>query len=419
MATKVIKEIVTDVGGNTTIEYSDDTTQKYNVADVVTAQVNPLTGGITESVGNYSRPKKRVAIGIIGQSNERGQVLISQKATYPQCFVSASNSGFRTPIRGTLTNQGSLWVPLYDVLWQGGYEMACVNQARGSASIIKHFSGQVTYRNNSSAYRQKRDSIGNGDRGDVGDICVMGGKVFQCTTGNKIYLQYAGNQRLPGSLATWLDYVETVGALNSAASDPGGWSSATLGSTIVDGGITWTCIDASNAIGFSAGMVFTEVQSGLGFDPYGLMLDLHQQMQEVQDADEKIIVVCNAQSDTSATAAWYQASLASIANFYTSRGYKVLLGLSCYNTNNGIDRTAAYTMLTTGLEGALAALGGDPLVKRGANLYSLMGIANEMSWASSTAGTGWLQSDGVHLNAAGAIVAGTHWANAVKLAIAP
>jgi len=46
MATKIIKEIVTDVGGNTTIEYSDDTVQKYNVADVVTAQTNPVTGGI-------------------------------------------------------------------------------------------------------------------------------------------------------------------------------------------------------------------------------------------------------------------------------------------------------------------------------------------------------------------------------------
>lgn len=46
MVTKVIKEIITDVGGNTTIEYSDDTTQKYNVADVVTAQSNPVTGGI-------------------------------------------------------------------------------------------------------------------------------------------------------------------------------------------------------------------------------------------------------------------------------------------------------------------------------------------------------------------------------------
>jgi len=49
MATKIIKEIVTDVGGNTTIEYSDDTVQKYNVADVVTAQANPVTGGIAFS----------------------------------------------------------------------------------------------------------------------------------------------------------------------------------------------------------------------------------------------------------------------------------------------------------------------------------------------------------------------------------
>lgn len=44
--TKTIKEIVTDIGGNTTIEFSDDSLQQYNIKDTVTAQTNPVTGGI-------------------------------------------------------------------------------------------------------------------------------------------------------------------------------------------------------------------------------------------------------------------------------------------------------------------------------------------------------------------------------------
>ena len=45
MATKTVKEIVTDVGGNVSVEYSDDSTSKFNLADAVTASTNPVTGG--------------------------------------------------------------------------------------------------------------------------------------------------------------------------------------------------------------------------------------------------------------------------------------------------------------------------------------------------------------------------------------
>ena len=45
MATKTIKEIVQDVAGNVSVEYSDDSTNKFNVADTVTSKVNPVTGG--------------------------------------------------------------------------------------------------------------------------------------------------------------------------------------------------------------------------------------------------------------------------------------------------------------------------------------------------------------------------------------
>jgi len=47
MATKTVKEITTDVGGNVSVEYSDDSTSSFNLANTVTAVSNPVTGGIT------------------------------------------------------------------------------------------------------------------------------------------------------------------------------------------------------------------------------------------------------------------------------------------------------------------------------------------------------------------------------------
>lgn len=51
---KTIKEIVTDIGGNTTIEFSDDSLQQYNIKDVVTSVTNPVTGGISLQAGGAS-----------------------------------------------------------------------------------------------------------------------------------------------------------------------------------------------------------------------------------------------------------------------------------------------------------------------------------------------------------------------------
>ena len=47
MATKTVKEIVQEVGGKTTVEYSDDSTVSFNIANTVTSVTNPDTGGIT------------------------------------------------------------------------------------------------------------------------------------------------------------------------------------------------------------------------------------------------------------------------------------------------------------------------------------------------------------------------------------
>lgn len=83
----------------------------------------------------------------------------------------------------------------------------------------------------------------------------------------------------------------------------------------------------------------------------------------------------------------------------------MFLGLSCYNSASGTDRTAAYATLQAARTAALASLGGDPLVFPGADLYAAMGSTGKMSWAEALAGTGWLNSDGTHLNASGASIA--------------
>jgi len=69
MATKIVKEVYTDIGGNTTVEYSDDTTNKFNVADTVTASTNPVTGGLEFTAGGVA-----IDVGGGGAGTESGWV---------------------------------------------------------------------------------------------------------------------------------------------------------------------------------------------------------------------------------------------------------------------------------------------------------------------------------------------------------
>lgn len=50
MPTKTIKEIVTDISGNTTIEFSDDSLQKFNVKDTATYSTDS-NGNVVGLVG--------------------------------------------------------------------------------------------------------------------------------------------------------------------------------------------------------------------------------------------------------------------------------------------------------------------------------------------------------------------------------
>ena len=51
MPVKTIKEIYTDIGGNTTVEYDNNSVLKFNVSEIVIATTEPTTGTITYSLG--------------------------------------------------------------------------------------------------------------------------------------------------------------------------------------------------------------------------------------------------------------------------------------------------------------------------------------------------------------------------------
>jgi len=358
-----------------------------------------------------------IAIGILGQSNEVGQVLYSDYASYPEVFHSQRNPGVRMPM--PLSNEtnsfprrpyGSMFVPFYDSLWDFGYDATIVNGSIGSMSLVRDACGQVQTRANSTAYRGQRSAVaGAGDFGCYGDLIAQSGKLFRCTTGSQVFASYNSHTRMPNGTAFASQSILTPQSLSSAGSDPGTWAAAGLGDTVTDGSLTWTNIDNTNSVGYSSAQILSEDNAGLGFDPLGVLYRLHQAMQAVQGVSEKWILIANAQADTSRTQAQYQAAVTAIAEYYLNRGYNVACGLSMYNSLLG-GVTTGYDTLTTAVNAAVSALQttwGSSRVKAGANLYTLMGSVTGQNGLTFTA-------DGVHINAPAAVVAGRHHADAFK-----
>ena len=93
MPSKTIKEIVTDISGNTTIEFSDDSLQKFNVKDTATYSTDS-NGNVVGLVGPDGRVysiSRGVSIlnGAVAGSDS-GWVPISNA---PERFVYQLNSG--------------------------------------------------------------------------------------------------------------------------------------------------------------------------------------------------------------------------------------------------------------------------------------------------------------------------------------
>jgi len=377
--------------------------------------------------------RERIAIGIIGQSNEQGRVQVADLAAYGQAFASLRNPTKRGLVRGQIyvppngtsnggnlkqfTPYGGMWWKAYDDLYDWGYDAVFVNGAIGSMSMISHAAGAISPWAAHSAFNAKRAPLGSGtpeasDAGYRGDLLIKNGNLFRCTTGRQSYAFHDGLFNIPGQTTGKADNIFSVGAQLSGATEPD-WTTVSVGGTIADGDLVWTCEEA-NTYGFPDGSVtngtriMTQLAFGQHWDPYGIIERLFRMMQTVC-IDRRYIIIENGQSDVSAQSADYQRALQNIAKFFADRGYVVLIGLSSFTvggntTNWNTLQTARAAALTT-FNGGSGVQADGALVQPGANLYASIGTA---SIASLT------DAGGVHLNGAGAILAGGYWADAFK-----
>lgn len=342
-------------------------------------------------------PRIPIAIGIVGQSTERGQVDpieaiggVASATAFPQAYRSLRNPGLFYPIGPAVTKVGCNWFKLYDDLYDWGYDARIINGAIGSASFGSDIVGAILDRTNASstnskAVRAKRAPIGPGDRGFQGDYAVIGGKLFVATTAMSAFAMNMGFPLTNDvSNVPELDYTRVLGTGTTGASAPDA-SASTVGSTLADGTVTWTCLSVTTSyLGFTytAGGALTE--SRAGFDPYGILRRVHEQMQLIRDAQVKIIILENGQSDASLSSGSYSTYLQQAASYFLNRGYIVMIGLTFYWPAGAT--TTQYNNLTSGVNSAVAALQGTfgtSRVVAGANLYSLLGTTGNMGGATT------------------------------------
>jgi hypothetical protein len=374
------------------------------------AATTDLTGGALYQPNTPYEPiqpvRKKIAVGIMGQSNERGNVPTSDQAAFPQAFASFRKPSVQMPIGPAVTRNGGMWFSFIDNLWDWGYDVSIVNGAIGSLGFIKDACGQVANRANSTGYRDLRLPAGCGDQGYQGEFIVQSSKLFRCSTGRDAYAFYSGPIRPGATTQNQIDYIVTDGAQATAGSDPATWAASVLGGTVTDGTIVWTNVDNTNSVAYAGGQIFSEFQAGFGWDPFGAVDRLHQAMQAVRDVDEKWIILCNGQGDAQGSVGnqptvlgWYQSALTNLANYYLNRGYKVAIGLSNFPTNG---QSYQWDTLESAKNAALAAFASNPNVAVGGDLYAYWGI------------TPPVQPDQVHLTAPGCITAGVVHANAFR-----
>jgi hypothetical protein len=378
--------------------------------------------------------RRKIAIGILGQSNEQNRVPPSDRKEFPRAFQSQRNQAVQAPQLGNLVLQftgsaaggrtkrfepfGGMWFALYDTLWDWGYDCHFVNGAIGSASMSKDIAGTaVAWRPNNDGYFQARNSIGSGDNGYAGSVIIAGEpeKIFRCTKGRLHFSTlYGSSAPIPGTKIDTLDYITAVGTERSGPFEPKWNSVSQTGEKILDGDIEWTC-EGVNDTGFgrkNVGVdVFNPVMGSRFWDPAGILRRLESLMSPIQDVVEKWIIIQNGQSEYGGSASGqhlYQSALENITQFFLDRGYNVAIGLSCFALTQ---ETKSWDGLQTARNEALSSFNSRDQstsqtgrVEPGANLYHDLG----------TASAALLQKDQVHLNGAGALKAGLSWGEAFK-----
>lgn len=363
------------------------------------------------------RIRRRVAVGIIGQSNERGEARDSS-GSYAITFRSAL-TGQSDPIPPAIAARGTWWIPLADMLAANGVEARFINGGIGGASFSKHFVGQIPFYSASTGYFGARESVGTGEPGDYGDVVTVGSRLFRCTTGRARFAYYPGFTAIPTFGGSRIDYIYIpTGQTQATGSSAPDWAGATnINDTVSDGTITWTLVQTSGAK--AQGSVLAS--GDLGFDPLGLLARTKAALDAVENVDERWVFLSNGQSDAqgnegsqNTVRGWYETALTSITNWAIAQGYKVAIGFTCYNPGSP---TYQYDTLSTARANVLASFAA------GANAASVIGGADlyrSMGTALRSAGLVYPEpgapSAAPHLTDEGMLLAAGHWFDALKAA---
>jgi hypothetical protein len=330
---------------------------------------------------------------MVGQSNERGSARTWAGAgNQAQITLFSSNNGLADPIAPSVSPLGSV-IPHLDALLRArGYNLKWTNCAIGGSTFIKQWCGQVFQWAANTTFFGQRASIGTGDAGDYGDVIVSGTRVLRCTTGAGRYATNNSGAAIPsGGGATNLDYILVPAALDKKTgatqpvSDVGGraMSAALVGDTFTETtGMVWTCL--STTLGTLS--AFKVLASGeFGFDPLGLMVRTKTALDALTNVTERWVFMANGQSDAqgsvgsqSTIRGWYAQAIRNMVNYFTSQGYKVAVGFTCFNPNAPTFADATYPdqfqTLRLGIDDAFGSGFNTPAnVVRGGDLYALWG----------------------------------------------
>jgi hypothetical protein len=209
----------------------------------------------TELMANKGKSfSRRIALGILGQSNEMGA---TQKSTYDKTPVVFNMPTLAlTENRAALSGAGSgsmFSLVAEKLAANDGIDVVLKNGSLGGASMVTDFCGVALLRKNNSSYFQARLSEVSGDLGYKGDFIVEtatsggGGRLWRCKVGNKKYAFI--NTTIPFTI-NGVVYYNINSVVTDAQTKKSGSTSVlsnmatktTVGDTVIDGDITWELV---------------------------------------------------------------------------------------------------------------------------------------------------------------------------------
>lgn len=258
----------------------------------------------------------------LGQSNERGTGGTN----------TSSLNEFGPPHRDPIMPNGyqaSMWPALVDGLAAYGIRALVRNTAVGSTSIAKSWVGLC------KTWGASRRTA----RGEWAIPTTPNGYKYRSTG--------SADATTGGAEPTW---------------------PTTVGNTVADGAVTWTCAesDASDV----PGHVYAEGESG--FDPQGHFAVIDAQSVGVFSCKVAIIQIGQSDAFGLTTLAEFRDATISATNWFLSRAFKVFIGLSTCHTSYA----AAYASdFQPAITEALDHFAGNQNVFRGADLFDAFGAS--------------------------------------------